>query len=368
MNLEIDPSRLTDEEITRQMKMLNSKQLWKDPNSLTSDSLINCLSIQPFKTLTSYNFWIKKNLIQIPETDIYIYISGCNVIIEELSTNIQEIIPLTHKGYVTSLTYIKTSANEGLLFIGEKLFPDEKKMIWGGIEIMHIENKNSYKKLNLDLGAYVDYNSYVYDIIAGKGNETCVIILKNLNMNINEVKLFFYNYSNFSLIDIEDIKFNLTEIKINPNLDNQFLMTANNYCAVWDFEIIKLQLVLTHEFYNESKNNISCAEFIKFEGKEGITISFQNEWIEVFVKLSEEEYQITGNKYNLFLRVDLFSFFKDTKIEIINNISEPEQEIENGQEEEEIEKEGPFIDNFIEPNMLEFMPNFGKEEISLGEY
>ena len=130
MSLEIDPSRLTDEEITRQMKMLNSKQLWKDPNSLTSDSLINCLCIQPFKTLTSYNFLIKKNLIQIPETDIYIYISGCSVIIEDISTNIQEIIPLTNKCYVTSLTYIKTLANEQLLFIGEKLFPDDKK--WYG--------------------------------------------------------------------------------------------------------------------------------------------------------------------------------------------------------------------------------------------
>ena len=368
MSSEIDPSRLTDEDITRQMKMLNSKQLWKDPNSLTSDSLMNCLSILPFKTLSSYNFWIKKNLIHIPETEEVIYISGCNVIKEQISTNIQEIIPLTHKCYVTSLTYVKTLAKEGLLFIGEKLFPDDKKMIWGGIEIMHIEDKNCYKKLNLDLGAYVDYNSYVYDIIAGRGNETCVIILKNLNMNINDVKLFFYNYSTFSLINIEDIKYNIDILCINPKMENQYLMAANNYCAIWDFDINKIQLVLNHEFYKECKNNIVCVELIKTTGKEGIVISFQNEWIEIFIKLPDEEYQVSGgNKYDLFLRVDLFSFFKDINIEIISNNSENLQEHEMGQEEEELEKEGPLLDNFIEPNMIEFIPNFNKEQITLNK-
>ena len=55
---EIDLSRISNEEIVRLMKMLNSKQLWKDP--LLPDSITNCLSIQPFKTLTSYNLWIQK--------------------------------------------------------------------------------------------------------------------------------------------------------------------------------------------------------------------------------------------------------------------------------------------------------------------
>ena len=366
MSSEIDPSRLSEEEITRQMKMLNSKQLWKDPNSLTTDSLINCLSIQPFKTLSSYNYWINKNLIYIPEEEEYIYISGCNIIIEKISTKIQDIIPLTHKCYVTSLTYIKTSSNEKLLFIGEKLFPDDKKMISGGIEIIHIEKKNNYKKLNLDLGAYVDYNSYVYDIIAGKNNEICVIVLKNLNTNINEVKLFFYNYVSFSLIDIEDIKYNLSNLIINPDIDNQYLMIASNYCTLWNFNINKLQLLLTHQFYKDNKNIITYAEFIKVDDKEGIVISFKNEWVEIFMKLSDEEYQVTGNLYNLFLRVDLFYFFKDTKIEI-NNISEQEQiqEVKDPEEEEEIEE--VFMDNLIQSSTNDFMQDLGPNKITLNK-
>ena len=153
MSAELDPSRLTEEEVTRLMKMLNNKQLYKDPSSTTIDSISNCLCIQPFKTLSSYNYWIKKNLILISETDEIIYISGCNIIIENISTKVQEIIPLSHKCHVTSLTYIKTTSNERILFVGEKLFPDENKITSGGFEIFHLENKN--KKLALDLSAYV---------------------------------------------------------------------------------------------------------------------------------------------------------------------------------------------------------------------
>ena len=364
---EIDLSRMSNEEMVRLMKMLNSKQLWKDP--LLPDSITNCLSIQPFKTLTSYNLWIQKNLIFIPETDEYIYISGCNVIIEKISTKAQQIIPLTQKCFVTSLTYIKTSSNERILFVGEKLFPDEKKMISGGIEIIHIDNKKSKKKLNLDLGAYVNYNCYVYDIIAGKNNETCIIILKDLNMNINKVKLFFYNYISFSLIDIEDINYNLTNILINPNKENQYLLFSNNYCALWNFSNSKLQLLLYHEFYNDTynKNNITSVEFIRAEGKEGIAISFKNEWIEIFFKSTEEEYKESGNKYTLFLKINLFSLFKDTKIEI-NNMPQKEDDGQNDIEEQPEDMSEPLLDNFIEPNIDEFVPNFGNNKVILNKF
>ena len=364
---EIDLSRISNEEIVRLMKMLNSKQLWKDP--LLPDSITNCLSIQPFKTLTSYNLWIQKNLIFIPETDEYIYMSGCNVIIEKISTKFQQIIPLTQKCFVTSLTYIKTSSNERILFVGEKLFPDEKKMISGGIEIIHIDNKKSKKKLNLDLGAYVNYNCYVYDIIAGKNNETCIIILKDLNMNINKVKLFFYNYISFSLIDIEDINYNLTNILINPNKENQYLLFSNNYCALWNFSNSKLQLLLYHEFYNDTynKNNITSVEFIRAEGKEGIAISFKNEWIEIFFKSTEEEYKESGNKYTLFLKINLFSLFKDTKIEI-NNMPQKEDDGQNDIEEQPEDMSEPLLDNFIEPNIDEFVPNFGNNKVILNKF
>ena len=368
MSTEIDPSRLSGEEIARQMKLLSSKQLWKDPNSLTSDSLLNCLNIQPFKTLTSYNFWINKNLIFIPETEEYIYISGNNVIIEQMSTKIQYIVPLTHKCQVTSLTYIKSSStNEKLLFIGEKLFPDDKKVVSGGMEILHIENKNSYKKLNLDLGAYVDYNSYVYDIIAGKNDEICVILLKNLKTNINEDKLFFYNYTTFSLINIEDIKYNLTKLTMNPFKENQYLLVANNYCGVWDFNIGKLQLCLTHQFYQDSDKIITYADFIKTEIEEGIAISFKNAWMEIYLKTLDDEYKNTGNRYNLFLKIDLFSFFENTEIQINNIIDEEEFEQEEYERNEENEE--AFLNHFIEPNIIDLMQNlYNKQKNSSNKF
>ena len=148
MTSEQDPSRLSEEEMSRMMKTLNNKQLYKDPTSLTLDSISNCLCIQPFQCLTSYNYFFNKNLLYIPETEEYIYNSGHNIIVEKISNKSQEIIPLSHRCYVTSLTYSKSANNKRMIFIGEKLFPDEKKVINGGIEIMNIEEKNCSKKLS----------------------------------------------------------------------------------------------------------------------------------------------------------------------------------------------------------------------------
>ena len=231
MSSEADLSRLTGEDISRLMKLLDNKQLYKDPTSLTPDSITNCLCIQPFKTLTSHNYFIKKNLLYIPETEEYIYISGNNAIVEKINSKSQEIIPLSQRCHVTSLTYAKTN-NKRFLFIGEKLFPDEKRVISGGVEIIQIEDKNCKKKLSLNMGAYVNENNYVYDIIAKDGSEMVVIVLKHLKVNNNEVKLFFYNYISFTLISIETINYNLTDIKVNPISDSQYLLMANNYCAI----------------------------------------------------------------------------------------------------------------------------------------
>ena len=355
MSSEIDLSRLPEEDAARVMKSLNNKPLYKDPTSLTPDSITNCLCIQPFRTLTSHNYFIKKNLIYIPETEEYIYNSGHNIIVEKISNKSQEIIPLTHRCNVTSLTYVKSPNNKKMVFIGEKLFPDEKNMINGGIEIIQIEDKNCNKKLSLNMGAYVNYNNYVYDIIAKDESEILVIILKNLNTSINEVKLFFYNYVNFTLVDIEDIKYNITDMQISPHSNTQYLLTANNYCGIWDFFLNKLQLILNHQFYANNKDNIVCTEFIKAEGKEGIAISFKNEYFEIFLKKGGLE-----EKFVLFLRIDLFTLFKDIKEEIVKSHNEEENEEKESDRVEEKEKQGPFLDNLIVPETSDFIANFTK--------
>ena len=147
---EQDPSRLTEEEITRMMKMINNKQLFKDPSLTTMDNISNGVCIQPFKTLSSYNYFINKNLIYISETDQYLYLSGRNIILESIATHKQDIIPLKHRCKVTSLTYIKTPLNEKILFVGEKMLPDENKVISGGFEVIHLENTNKRFGMNLN--------------------------------------------------------------------------------------------------------------------------------------------------------------------------------------------------------------------------
>ena len=355
MNSEIDPSRLSGEDVSRIIKSINNKQLYKDPAFSTPDSITNCLCIQPFKSLTSHNYFINKNLLYIPETEEYIYNSGHNIIVEKVSNHSQEVIPLSHRCNVTSLTYIKSPNNKKMLFVGEKLFPDEKKIINGGIEIMQIEDKNCTKKLSLNMGAYMNENNYVYDIISKDESEIIVIILKYLNMDIKETKLFFYNYINFTLIDIEDIKYDITNMIISPYYNNQYLLIANNYCAIMEFYLNKFQLMLKYQFYAGNKNNIICSDYIKAEGKEGIAIAFKSEYFEIFTKTEGLE-----QKYDLLLRIDLFSLFKDLNNEISknNNVEENEQ-----QDSDLIEdQDGPFLEHLIIPETSDFIANFAKNE------
>ena len=349
---EQDPSRLTDEEIIRMMKMINNKQLFKDPTSNTMDNLSNCVCIQPFKTLSSNNYFIKRNIIYISETDEYLYLSGRNIIVESATTHKQDIIPLKYRGYVTSLTYMKTPLNEKIIFVGEKLYPDEQKVISGGFEVIHLENKN--KRFGIDLSAYVDYNCYVYDIVADKSNENFVVIVKNLDLTIKEVKLFFFNYTNYALISIEDFKYDIIGMKQDPKRENEYLIYANNYCGVWEFKQTKMQLLLFHEFYKANKTNINNVEFFQSEYQEGIVITFQNELTEIFLRNPDEAIKISGEKYVLFLRFDLFSFFKP-KVEVKE---EPKQQVNNDPNDEyesEIVHEGIYLDNYIEPENEDFI-------------
>jgi len=350
---EQNPSRLTDEEITRMMKMINNKQLFKDPSSTTIDNVSNCVCIQPFKTLSSSNYFINKNLIYISETDEYIYLSGRNIIKESASTHKQDIIPLKHKCNVTSLTYIQTPLNEKILFIGEKLFPDEQKVISGAFEVIHLENEN--KRFGLDLSAYVDYNCYVYDIIAGKTNETFVVILKNLDKNITDVKLLFFSYVNYALIAIEDFKYNIIGMIQDPKRENQYLIYANNYCGVWEFKQTKMQILMFHEFYKDNKNNIAIAEYIVAEEHEGIVITFQNELAEIFLRNLDEEIKISGEKYVLFLRFDLLSFFRTRPEELEEN--HQQQKEQNDDNDEDAIPEGIYLVNYIKPENEDFISN-----------
>ena len=85
---EKDYSKLTEDQINKLTKILNHKQLFKDPLSSNGDTINNCLSVTPFKTLSSYNLWIRRNLLYLTETEEYIYPSGTNIIIEKVSSKL----------------------------------------------------------------------------------------------------------------------------------------------------------------------------------------------------------------------------------------------------------------------------------------
>ena len=118
---------LSDEDDTKFRKLINQKPLWRDPINKTNDSISNGLSVQPFKTLTSYHLWIRRNMIILNETDEYVYVSGSNLVFENYETKKQKYIPIKSDCIVTSIYRQKSSTNENLHFIGEKISPNEDR-------------------------------------------------------------------------------------------------------------------------------------------------------------------------------------------------------------------------------------------------
>ena len=85
------------------MRMINHKPLWKDRSQKAPDTISNCVSIQPFQSLSSYHLWMRRNLILLTDSDEYVYISGSNVIVEKFITKKQKIIPIANDCNVTSI-------------------------------------------------------------------------------------------------------------------------------------------------------------------------------------------------------------------------------------------------------------------------
>ena len=79
-------SIFTENEEKYFMRMINHKPLWKDRSQKAQDTISNSICIQPFKSLSSYHLWMRRNLILLPETDEFIYISGSNLIAEKFTT------------------------------------------------------------------------------------------------------------------------------------------------------------------------------------------------------------------------------------------------------------------------------------------
>ena len=334
------------------MRMINHKPLWKDRSQKAPDTISNCVSIQPFQSLSSYHLWMRRNLILLTDSDEYVYISGSNVIVEKFITKKQKIIPIANDCNVTSIYYQKSSTNERLLLLGEKVNANEyEKYISGRVEIINLDAKLLPPKMHLDLGVYFSYDSYIYDAIIPDRGEICFIVVKNLNKMDPRSKIVVWNYVNLQILCIEDFKYHLDGISRNPLKQNGFLVFSEKYLALWEFNTAKKEIILEHEFYNNNTPNgdvLSDAEFIRFENRYGITISFKSEWFEMYDVVKDAE--TNKMSFELFVRLNFFTFFDENWVKLKK--SRKEKKVTH-----------PAVtDNFIPFNTMAFTPNFGLEK------
>ena len=337
---------LSDEDDTKFRKLINQKPIWRDPMNQANDAISNGISIQPFKTLTSYHLWIRRNMIILNETDEYVYVSGTNLVFENYETKKQKYIPLKSDCIVTSIYRQKSSTNENLLFIGERVSPNEdRKYISGKLEIINLDCNVLKEKIIIDFGAYVDYSSYIYDCVCQQEGDLCLIILRDID-NESHSKIFIWNYIVGLLLAIEDYYYKFEGIKCSPYKKPQFLLYSESNVILIEYDSMKRKIETNHVFYEKSNEIITDAEFVKSDLFEGIIISFQNEWFEIYKFGIHEE---TKEKNYLYLRADFICFLKDDWVKI-KDVT-PKYTVR------------PFyLDYFVHPNQTGLLPNFNNTE------
>ena len=335
------------------MKMINHKAIWKDRSIKAANTISNCINIEPFQSLSSYHLWMRRNLILLPERDEFVYISGCNVIVENLSTKKQKIIPIANDCHVTSINSQESSTGERILLIGEKVKANsEKKYVSGRVEVINLDCKVLPKHFSIDLGVYVYTDSFIFDCVVPAKSDVCFIVVKNLNTSDPQSKIFIWNYVNRIVLDIEDFKYLLNGISRNPYNPYGFMVYSDQYLALWEFNLSKKDIILEHQFYNKDTPNndkITNAEFLQYNNKHAIAVSFKSEWFEIF-EIIPDEYEQKKYEYVLYLRINFYSFFDENWV----NIKPHKKPYVNMKDE--------YLDNFSEFNTMAFTPNFGLDK------
>jgi hypothetical protein len=188
----------------------------------------------------------------------FFYISGTNLIISTFKDYLIRMIPLKVDAFVTSLYYTISSTNEKLIIVGQKIHPpfcDEKKSkIAPRVEIFNLDNKIMEEKRILEHRPFVHAECYIVDAVIPQNSDICLTLVKNVELNDPETKIFVWEYITLGLKCIYLAEFDIESIICNPNNTYQFIFL--NFFHIGIFE------------YSHSKKKILAKKVLEFDNKE----------------------------------------------------------------------------------------------------
>jgi hypothetical protein len=201
------------------------------------------------------------------------------------------IIPINNDSFVTSLYITQSHTNETLVVVGQKIHPPLHEinqignMISPRVEIVNLDNKRLEHKRILNHTYYVNYDSFIYDAIIPNGSDICLTIVKNIETNEPDTKVFLWDYPNLSIIKIHDFDHHIEEIIPDPKDSNRFLIMSQLYAAIWTYSRGKKKLVLEYVIEKDVFLINSC--FISFGNESLVVISKKENQVEIYNSKNE---------------------------------------------------------------------------------
>lgn len=224
--------------------------------------------------------------------DEFFYVSGTNIIISTFKDYLIKIIPIKTDAFVTSLYYTTSSTNERLIVIGQKshpLFCDEKRnKISPRVEIINLDNKIMEERRILEHRHFVNTECFVYDAVIPQNSDICLSIVKNIDLNEPETKVFIWEYITMNLKTIYVPEMDIEGVICNPNNTYQFIFYSIYQFGIFEYSHSKKK-VITKKLVDTNDREIADITFLKNDtffslsnNIQGIVVSYRNNLLEVY--------------------------------------------------------------------------------------
>lgn len=249
--------------------MMENKMIWKD--LVDREQILNGAEIEPIYTLSSYHFWIKRNIVFLNNNDYEIlFISGANLVRYNIVTKKMRLFQIKNDSWITSLFTVNNIQGENLAVIGQKtkIIKKEQSEYFPKVEIIFVDNKEK-PNITLDFTYYNCSNYHIADSIILPDSEICISLLKNndhshSNNKLPGAKIILWEYTSNSYLQSVNVDENLENLQfINYH---EFIVYGAYRAEHWTFVSSKKRIQRKQIIWNnESDENIILTCLTKFE-------------------------------------------------------------------------------------------------------
>lgn len=201
-------------------------------------------------------------------------------------------LPLKTDAFVTSLYFTISSTNEKLIVIGEKIHSsfcdDRNSKISPQVEIINLDNKIMEERRVLDHRHFVHSECFVVDAVIPQNSDICLSLVKNINLNEPDTKIFVWEYITLNLKTIYTPEFIVEAIVCNPNNTYQFIFYSFYIFGIFEYSHSKKKIISKKLIESEDRE-IADITYLKSDSffslsnnHQGIVVSFRNNILEFY--------------------------------------------------------------------------------------